>query len=435
MPDVQASTSVSTVSPCSFSVTSYSFSSAPASSSEPVSVFLLMDTFVTSSFMVTSVTLLVLSTVNFTSSEYAYPSGACSSWSVYSLPAISLPLISCGLSVDVHSSTTSPFSSLIWSVAPGISLSPVMSFLLMDTFVTSSFMVTSVTLLVLSTVNFTSSEYAYPSGACSSWSVYSLPAISLPLISCGLSVDVHSSTTSPFSSLIWRVAPGISLSPVMSFLLMDTLVTSSFMVTSVTFPVSSTVNFTSSEYAYPSGACSSWSVYSLPAISLPLISCGLSVDVHSSTTSPFSSLIWRVAPGISLSPVMSFLLMDTLVTSSFMVTSVTFPVSSTVNFTSSEYAYPSGACSSWSVYSLPAISLPLISCGLSVDVHSSTTSPFSSLIWRVAPGISLSPVMSFLLMVTLVVSSSMRTVPLTSSPFIVTLPAASTTNSMDSATV
>ena len=216
---------------------------------------------------------------------------------------------------------------------------------------------------------------------------------------------------------------------------MDTFVTSSFMVTSVTLLVLSTVNFTSSEYAYPSGACSSWSVYSLPAISLPLISCGLSEDVHSSTTSPFSSLIWRVAPGISLSPVMSFLLMDTLVTSSFMVTSVTFPVSSTVNFTSSEYAYPSGACSSWSVYSLPAISLPLISCGLSEDVHSSTTSPFSSLIWRVAPGISLSPVMSFLLMVTLVVSSSMRTVPLTSSPFIVTLPAASTTNSMDSATV
>ena len=250
MPDVQASTSVSTVSPCSFSVTSYSFSSAPASSSEPVSVFLLMDTFVTSSFMVTSVTLLVLSTVNFTSSEYAYPSGACSSWSVYSLPAISLPLISCGLSVDVHSSTTSPFSSLIWSVAPGISLSPVMSFLLMDTFVTSSFMVTSVTLLVLSTVNFTSSEYAYPSGACSSWSVYSLPAISLPLISCGLSEDVHSSTTSPFSSLIWRVAPGISLSPVMSFLLMVTLVVSSSMRTVpltsspfiVTLPAASTTN-------------------------------------------------------------------------------------------------------------------------------------------------------------------------------------------------
>ena len=80
----------------------------------------------------------------------------------------------------------------------------------------------------------------------------------------------------------------------------------------VTFPFSSIVNSVSVAIVYPSGATVSFRVYFSPVFN-PLISCGVSEDVHSSTTSPSLSRIWMVAPVTSLLSVMSTLLTFTTV--------------------------------------------------------------------------------------------------------------------------
>ena len=76
----------------------------------------------------------------------------------------------------------------------------------------------------------------------------------------------------------------------------------------------STLNLTSVAFTYPFGAISSLKIYSLLAVK-PSILCVLSVDVHESIISPFSSNTVNLAPSNSFSPVISVLENSTKVVS------------------------------------------------------------------------------------------------------------------------
>ena len=154
-----------------------------------------------------------------------------------------------------------------------------------------------------------------------------MPLVAVPVLSV-----TSFSTTFPFSfSRSSNSAPGRAALLVESVFLMTSFPygCASFILTFWTFPVSFTVNFTSSAMRYPSGACSSRRVYS-PTGSFSTI-CGLSVDVQLSTFFPSLSRMISFAPGTSLESAMSFLLISTLVTSSSIWCFCTSFVFSTVN--------------------------------------------------------------------------------------------------------